>query len=487
MTSNLQHIGQLTPAQRDWMHQLVGDWQIIADVSFADLLLIVRVNDELMIAIRHCRPATAGTMYPEDVVGDCLDPRLLPTCEACLSDGGVRTVSFEKGNQHTFYPVTCAGTIIALLDVVEPRGGLYAGGESLKYPSLGANEYVEVSSALLHMVTTGEFPLEGMATGYRHGTPRLTDGFVHLDAAGAVIYASPNAISNFHRLGLTGQLSGEPLAEMVTNVLEKPTGSDTGAPILGVDHAPWLTEIEAKSVILALRAVPLRDRGKRLGTLVLCRDVTEIRRREQELVTKDATIREINHRVKNNLQTVSALLRMQARRAGHEDTRAALNEAQRRVATIALVHQVLSQSINERASFDDVIDPLLNMASDIAATGIEVQLEVTGEFGEIGAAQTTALAVVLNELVSNAVEHGFAQTQGGTIEVHGERNGSLLTIDVLDDGCGVGPDGPGHGLGTSIMQTLVGGELGGTITWTEREGGGTRVHLEITVEDTADR
>lgn len=473
---------RLTAVQRDWIHQLVGDWQLIADVSFADLLLVLRVDTGSTIFVRHCRPATAGTLYPQDVVGECLPEEIASTAESSLADGRIRTACCREGLRHTLYPVTREGETLALLDVVEP-GERSGADRPVEYPTLGPNEYAEVAKTLLRMVTTGEFPLEGAPTGYRHGTPRMTDGFVHLDEDGVVVYASPNAISNFHRLGLSGGLVGHTLVEMITNVIEDHSSVDESLPVVAMGRAPWLTEIEVHAVSLALRAVPLRERGKRLGALVLCREVTEIRRREQELVTKDATIREINHRVKNNLQTVSALLRMQARRAPHEETRVALGEAQRRVAAIALVHQILSQSVNERARFEDVIGPLVNMASDIAATGIEVKVTVKGAFGDVGAAQTTALAVVLNELVSNAVEHGLPE--GGTIEVHGERSGSHLAIEVLDDGVGIGEGGLGRGLGTSIVQTLVGGELAGTIAWSAREGGGTKVRLEMRVEESS--
>lgn len=104
---------------------------------------------------------------------------------------------------------------------------------------------------------------------------------------------------------------------------------------------PWRTEVEHRGVTLSLRAIPLRNESKRWGALVLCRDVTELRRREKELVTKDATIREIHHRVKNNLQTVAALLRMQSRRMSSADGKQGLEQAMRRVSTIGSVRSQL--------------------------------------------------------------------------------------------------------------------------------------------------
>ena len=107
-------------------------------------------------------------------------------------------------------------------------------------------------------------------------------------------------------------------------------------------RAPRDTEVEdARRDGDQLRSIPLRPRATHIGALVLLRDVTELRRRERELITKDATIREIHHRVKNNLQTVAALLRLQARRMDSARAGSALEEAVRRVGSIAIVHETL--------------------------------------------------------------------------------------------------------------------------------------------------
>ncbi len=179
---------------------------------------------------------------------------------------------------------------------------------------------------------------------------------------------------------------------------------------------------------LSLRAVPLTERGgTRTGAIVLVRDVTELRRRERELITKDATIREVHHRVKNNLQTVAALLRMQSRRMKSEEALDALTEAMRRVSTIALVHESLLQGSQEAVHFDDVIDRCLRLAVDAASATVhreggtpqltEAQVEVRtqkiGRVGSINAEDATPLALVVTELATNAVEHGLSETGGG--------------------------------------------------------------------------
>jgi two-component system, sensor histidine kinase PdtaS len=232
---------------------------------------------------------------------------------------------------------------------------------------------------------------------------------------------------------------------------------------------------------VSMRAIPLTEGGERTGALLLLRDVSELRRRERELMTKDATIREIHHRVKNNLQTVAALLRLQGRRLPEGEGRTALEEAVRRVGIIALVHETLSQGFDETVRFDDIASRGLAAVIEVAAGEQPITSAVTGEFGWLRAEDATALAMIISELVQNAVEHGLAES-GGRIEVAVDRSGGendeLLEVAISDDGRGL-PEGfrPGSsGLGTQIVMSLV-QDLRGKITWETAKPRGTRVRF----------
>ena len=182
-------------------------------------------------------------------------------------------------------------------------------------PSRLELNYVEAADDVFAMVGRGEFPAPDAPTGPRRGAPRVGDGLVHLNSEGEVLYASPNALSCFHRLGVVGDLVGRSLVEVTAEPASTQDDTvDETLPLVLMGRAPWRIDVEARGVALSLRAMPLIEHGERVGALLLCRDVSELHRRERELITKDATIREIHHRVKNNLQTVSALLRLQARR-----------------------------------------------------------------------------------------------------------------------------------------------------------------------------
>ncbi|MGB4634729.1 MAG: PAS domain-containing protein [Actinomycetaceae bacterium] len=472
LTNILEQKTELSEEQRKWLHLLTGDWQILADIMFADLLLVVPTPDNCIIAAQ-VRPATASTQVDTDIVGDQVERELLPLIDDALSFA--EPLTWGDGEmEYTFIPVSHQNKQIAVVVAV-------AALIQDRVVSQAHENYEGIAADIRMMISTGEFPFDGTPTGYRHGTPRVTDGVVHLDEDGIVVYASPNAVSNFRRIGIDVPLQDRVLAELVTERLDSYATVDESLPVVLMGRAAWMAEIEVRSIIVSLRAVPLRKRGKRLGAMILCRDISELRRQERELLTKDATIREIHHRVKNNLQTVSALLRMQGRRATSEETRAALEIAQRRVATIALVHEQLSQTINDVVDFDQLFKPALQMAIDIAVAGNPVTSEFTGSFGFVPADQAAALSVVLNEIIANAVEHGLPQ--GGKVTVVAQRKGTELKVTVRDDGIGISPDGPGSGLGTQIVKTMVASELHGRIKWENLDDGGTLVTLRALLEE----
>jgi two-component sensor histidine kinase len=203
--------------------------------------------------------------------------------------------------------------------------------------------------------------------------------------------------------------------------------------------------------------------------VLLLRDVTELRKRDRLLLSKDATIREIHHRVKNNLQTISSLLRLQARRLTHPEAIAAVGESVRRIRTIALVHEALSREPGDEVTFIEIVRPLLRLAEEgLQSPDRPVRFTVRGDGGRIPATTATPLSVVLTELLQNAVDHGFPEgSGGGSVIVRLENAGHELRLSVIDDGRGVarGFDlADATGLGLSIVRTLVTTELNGRIS-----------------------
>ncbi len=469
----------LTTADIDRLHSLVADWAMLADLSFADLLLCVRIHDgdEFMV-VAQVRPATGPTVYADDMVTTVLKRWTLSTA---VSEGRiVREGDPEWGLgvpvRVEAIPVRSEGRIVALL-------ARDTNLSATRSPSALELAYLRTAGDLVQMVAEGTFPFDaGFADSA--DAPRVGDGMVRLDSNGVIAYASPNAVSAYRRLGHTGNLAGESLAAVHRQLLgpranvgaaEVPSGLRFREAMRRM--APIDDEIDNNGAIVLLRAIPLMP-GHERGLLVLARDVTELRRREAQLLSKDATIREIHHRVKNNLQTVAALLRLQARRMVVPEARLALRESVRRVTSIALVHETLSQTMGEEVDFDDVADQLAAMTVDVAATGSRASVQREGSFGILPGTLATPLALVLSELLQNAVEHGAASS----IHLAVSRRDQQLDMVVADNGRGL-PTGfsleKASGLGLQIVRTLVVGEMRGTLALRPASGSGTEAAVAI--------
>jgi two-component system, sensor histidine kinase PdtaS len=357
----------------------------------------------------------------------------------------------------------------------------------VRTPSRLELSYLQSAAELTAMIASGHFPPVGGQRSDHADSPRVGDGFVRVDAEGRVTYASPNALSVYRRLGLHGDLDGHDLAALTRELVpprRRPDEETLSAVLGGRVHSD--TEVGQDHVSLIVRAIPLRAAGEHIGALVLLRDVTDLRRRDRELVTKDATIREIHHRVKNNLQTVAALLRLQARRIDSVEAKLALEEAVRRVGSIAIVHETLSQEVLEEVAFDEIADRLGAMVTDVGARADRVGVRRKGSFGILPNETATALAMVLTELLQNAVEHGYPEgDRVGSITVEPQRLAGRLRVTVDDDGVGLpagfDPDGSPN-LGLSIVRTLVESELGGLLELRAGPEGGARVVLDVPLE-----
>lgn len=467
-------------ADIEWLHMLASEWQLLADLSFADLLLWVPAQDgDAWVCAAQVRPATGPTAHRDDMVGTVVRRGKMPLVDRSWNERRV----CREGD-----PSWRAGDVPVREETIPVRRGTDVLGvvarhtnlTGIRTPSRLELTYLRTATELAQMIATGRFPRPG-AVHELGRSPRVGDGLIRLDVDGIVAYASPNALSAYRRLGLTSDLVGERLATVTYVLAPSVEPVDNALAQVVTGRAAANTEVEGNGVALQLRAIPLEPDGNRIGGLVLVRDVSELRRRERELLTKDATIREIHHRVKNNLQTVAALLRLQARRLEAPSARAALEEAVRRVGSIAMVHETLSQSDDETVDFDDVAERLVAMVAEVSAADGHVARRRTGVFGKLPADVATPLSLVLAELLQNAVEHGLGG-RSGEVSLTAERTDGWLRVVVSDDGAGL-PVGfdveASSSLGLQIVRTLVVAELGGGLRLEDRASGGTEAVLDL--------
>ena len=221
---------------------------------------------------------------------------------------------------------------------------------------------------------------------------------------------------------------------------------------------------------------PLRWKRRQIGELVADRD-TPFTDEERQLlasiahhaavalehgraVMRGVLAQEIHHRVKNNLQTVASLLRLQAR-GDAVDARRALDDSVNRILAIAAVHEVLTERRDETVDLGELLERLRSMLVQGLGGGKEVSAALAPV--TLAGGRATALALVFSELLQNALEHG-----GGSVRIElGERNGDVV-LAIADNGAGI--DGAPQGTGLSIVDALVRDELGGTLSLAD-EGG----------------
>ena len=486
--SNIIHkAGIGTDADAEWMQMLVGDSQLIADLAFADAVFWIPTRERTFVAVAHARPSGAGTLFYRDFVGQTIKSEWRAQVTEAYESGQIIDSSAPAWYEETPTRVKAIPVVRKPRDNSEeiqqgPIGviTLHTNLSENRSPSRQEKTFNTCADDLLSMIATGYFPDIDAAPAPTQGAPRASDGLIRIDVDGVTTFASPNALSAFNRIGFRDELEGESLAEVTTKVLTGKINVDESLPVVVTGRAPWRSDVEAGGVTISLRAIPLKHLGERAGAIILCRDVTELRRQERALITKDATIREIHHRVKNNLQTVASLLRIQARRTKSDEARDALAQAMRRVASIAVVHDALSEGLTQNVNFDEVFQRVFMLSAEVAALqGTTVTPKATGAFGVLPSEYATPLAVAITELVTNAVEHGLAG-RTGTVEVDAQRSPGLLAVTISDDGHGLGEGGEiGDGLGTQIVRTLIEGELSGSIEWGSRPEGGTQVRVEI--------
>jgi two-component sensor histidine kinase len=490
------------------LQRLVGSWGVLSDLSFSDLLLFVPATSTAsrFAVVGQVRPTTGQTLHLEDLLGREVGNSEWPLLARAwvlgsVVEGEMRGAGRIERARVVCIPVRLGGKVVAVMTREAPIAVGRRAGELERV-------YVGVFDRMARMVTAGTFPFP-VDEPLSSEAPRVGDGVMTLDGSTRIEYASPNAVNALHRLGIYRGILGASLEELG---LER-----SPVPAAFAERVPASEELELGEAAVFIRCIPLLDHKRTTGALVLMRDVTDIRRRDRLLLGKDVTIREVHHRVKNNLQTISSLLRLQARRLPKGDSRHALEEAERRIWSIAVVHEILSRDTTDEVDFNDILPSLVRMAEDFSATSSPVRVTWSGEPGQMGAQVATPLAVALNELLQNAVEHAFtvpgdiggrsgagpgpgvpghAEVPGNASSSHGTgadrtearvhisftRQGDQLLVQIRDNGGGLPPGFSvlsTTSLGLSIVRGLVNSQLGGQIQMYNDEG--TVVELVIPV------
>ncbi len=446
-----------------YLQDLTRSWGLLADLSFSDLLLYLPTKEspvDSFVLLAHVRPTTSTTLYRADLVGQKFEAQSRPLVSEAFLNAQISNGKVSTGGDREIsvmaIPVIWKGETVAILASEKAFVGETPRSEMER-------TYLSIFDRFAAMFERGEFPY-GEESRFQHRMPRLGDGLLLVNADGQIEFASPNAVSLLHRLGWHRPVVGSRFEE--TGLSPKILNEAFSLKSSVIDEL----EREDKAFVVS-HCFPLLHSGKATGAVVLVRDVTELRRRDRQLISKDATIREIHHRVKNNLQTISSLLRIQGRRLDSDEAQMALNESVRRIGAIAIVHETLAVSQEGEVTFGEVMRPLVELVKEGLSSPVKpISIEVSGDTGLLPSEVTTTLAVVVTELLQNALDHGFKAALGefedGRVDVVLSKNEEAVMIEVSDNGVGL-PEGfdieNNVGLGLTIVKTFIQQELEGSL------------------------
>ena len=366
------------------LQRLVANWGMLADFCFADLLLFapVRASERAgFVVLGQVRPTTGQTVYRRDWVGAVVDESDRPVVSRTFRLGEI--IEGETNAPGTMervrvlgIPVRYDDDIVAVL--TRESAPLFG-----RQPGELERTYVEIFNRFARMIAAGDFPFARDQV-ESEVQARVGDGVdpARPQSAGRVQLAERGLGAAPH--GRARQRRGH---------AARGARSRRRVDRRRVRHAAaWSSdELErGPEVTVGMRCIPLVEQGQVAGAVVLLRDISELRRRDRLLLSKDATIREIHHRVKNNLQTISSLLRLQGRRLESPEAKAAIEESVRRVRSIALVHEILSREAGGDAPFIDIVRPLCRMVEEALYTPERpVRCSIEGDAGTLPATSAT--------------------------------------------------------------------------------------------------
>ncbi|MBP2644942.1 MAG: signal transduction histidine kinase [Firmicutes bacterium] len=442
-----QRITALKPGQIHELEANVGILEMVADLAHAQVTVYAQAREEhFLVIIAQAKPNTSVLQYKPNLLGATVSATEEPLIWRTLFSGerisGQRewALGMEVISMHTFPLYDQNGKVIAAVSFE------FSPEEAAE----GAHKVV-IDTAYLLLTS---HRMEAVGNVYRPLSAQ--EGIIIVDDRGQIIFANAAASSLYKVFGL-GKIVGRKVYDRQINIRLAQKAANT--------RQPQETELEVGNIVLAQRAIPIVKGNQTLCTIIIVADITAIKKKEKELLIKSAVIQEIHHRVKNNLQTIASLLRLQSRRTDSVEVKAALRESVNRILSISVVHEFLSQ---QDAEYIDVAEVAKNILDLVIQNMLEPDFNIQTIFNRqviiLPSDAAISLALVINELIQNSIEHGFVGRREGVIGVDMTIMTDEYEIEIWDNGIGLPPDfgqKKSSSLGLQIIRTLIENDLGG--------------------------
>jgi two-component sensor histidine kinase/PAS domain-containing protein len=453
----------LDPEQIEAIDFNAGMLQLVADLAHAQVTVYARARQEnFLVIVAQAKSNTSFIQYKPNLLGTTVNSSEEPLVWRTITAGEHIT-----GQREWALGMEVLGMqTLPLYDSNNNTIGVISFEYSVEDATTGDNTIV-IETAYMLLTSPRSGTVDAI---YRPLSNR--DGIIIVDERGQIVFANAAAASIYKVFGL-GRMTGRRIYERQVNILLAQKAANT--------RQPQEAELEIGNIILAQRAIPIVRGNQTVRTIVIVADITEVKKKEKELLVKSAVIQEIHHRVKNNLQTIASLLRLQARRTKSSEVKAALRESVNRILSISIVHEFLSQQDAEYIDVAEVAKNILDLViQNMLEPDFNIQTVFNGEKIVLPSDQAISLALGINELIQNSIEHGFIGRREGVIGVDMATTKDAYQIEIWDNGIGLPPDFSQRGsssLGLQIIKTLVEHDLGGTFRLYSENG----THACITV------
>lgn len=442
-------------ADRRWIQNIARNLAFLADITPADLLIYCPTPEGKLMAVAEAKPTVRESFYRRSQLGQVLEPEAFPAVYEAFRTGEITTGPVGKvingqPMDQVAYPMRQGSQVCGVLLV---ERNLY---EELRHTEEKRHIYrTSIQRSVLTLLDrcrTDETQLPAIQAG---------DALLLVNDAGTIKHASHTAFNLARRMGLSENLEGLEWEEVL-----RPLGDRR---LLASNALYEEQEVAGTSMSLAIRRLFLHPADQTVASILVLRDITEIKQKDRELAIKETIIREVHHRVKNNLQTIAGLLRLQQRRSTNSEVKSILSESIDRIASIALVHEYLSQDdvgavdLKElaynllSASLQSMLDPEKQVEAKVICPSHAVRLP---------SAQATSMALVINELLQNTLKHAFKGRKKGKVELVLSSNSREVTVGIQDDGIGLPKDfsEESGNLGWQIIHTLARDDLRGQLS-----------------------
>ncbi len=479
MNEVVSHNPKLSEEDQRFLDKLRADMPIVCDISRADFLLYQLVEPDKAIVRDHLHPHSIAPTRLASTEGSVVSIEEEPLVFRALRQG-------KKGTRNTWIRSVGTPIVQQVFPVRGPSGSVIAAlsieTNLLEHERLRRRRpaFRRALRQVQSMLLRGELVTADVLSPFGEH-----DGILVVDRDLRILYVSGIATNLYRRLGYAGNLVGRKLTYLKTGDAELVSTALAESRCLEVErkegYRHWLRKaiplLREDTRLQRLLGRRRRDRQSPVGVLILVHDATTARRRAQDMRVRSAMVQEVHHRVKNNLQAVASLLRMQARRAQTEETRTALMDGANRILSVAVVHEFLSQHESRVINIREVSQRIINQVrQNTVPLDKALHFNLKGRSVYLPNQQATACALVINELLNNALEHGFREGAEGTITVELQDTGDEVAIRIIDDGEGLPKDFDLEGdtsLGLTIVRTLVQGDLKGTLRIEPRPKRGT--------------